>query len=455
MTSFGGRPGALGKLAALPLARLYLWVALPAGLLFVFLNPPFGGVPDELHHYHRALALAQGELGVEASAPADYVNLLLNVSAGARKSRWAGLDEEGVRRALTVRPGPEQEAFTCRIGNAYPLGFVPQALALKLGLAVRAPPLVAFYAARLAAFLVALVLVRAAIRVAPFGKLVFALTALMPMTLQQMASLSYDALHISALFLLTAWLLALAQRSACLTGGQRAGALALAVLGSVLKPGYALVSLQAFLVPRRLFRTSGAYWGFTLGSVAACCAALALGASLFHVSFPGQAEAEAAQLAFVREHPLAFLAAVLRTTYDSAQVLWEGFVFRAGQNLETFSPLAYLLTAAALVLLLRSHEERVPLARWQRLVLLATVVAQGLLVFVPLYLVTTPVGRDSVVGVQARYFLVLVPPLVLSVYGSGFRFRSEWVRRNTPPAVLVLVLALLACALRAVWRLRG
>lgn len=450
MTFAPGATGLRARLARLPLERLYLWLALPAGLLFVFLNAPFVGVPDELHHYLRALALAQGELGPRAEAPSDYVNLLVNVRAEDENERWGGLDREGAWRALTVRPGPESAAFTCRIGYSYPFAFLPQALVLRLGLLARAPPLVAFYAARLATFLLALWLVHAAIRRAPCGKLAFALVALLPEAFQQMGSVSYDALHIGGLLLFTAHVLALAQSERLATGRELGLATLFSLGGTLLKPGYTAMALLVLLVPPRGFRTRRAHWGFVLGTLALNGAALALGLVWFGGGVPAGGEQRAQQMELVTGQPLVFLGVVVRTLYFNLQNLWEGFVFRSAQSTSTLSPLAYLLVALACVVLLRSQAETIRLTAGQRLILLGTVLLQTVLVLVSLFLLT-PVGRELVLGVQGRYFQVLFPPFVLAL--AGLRLESERVRRETNLALALFVLALLACALGPVLRL--
>lgn len=434
----------------MPLERLYLWLALPAGLLFVFLNAPFVGVPDELAHYLRALALAEGELGRRAEAPHDYVTLQESVRVEDENGRWAGLDREGAWRALTVRPGPETAAFSCRIGYAYPFGYLPQVLMLRLGMLARAPPLVAFYAARLVTFLLALLLVHAAIRAAPFGKLVFALVALLPEAFQQMGSLSYDALHIGVLFLFTAHVLALAQAPRLATGRELGLAALLSLGGTLLKPGYTSMALLALLVPRRCFRTSRGHWAFALGTLALNGLALALGLLWFGDGIPARSEQRAQQMLVVTGQPLVFLGVVVNTLYYNLQNLWEGLVFRSGQSTSTLSPLIYGLVACGGGLLLRSQAEPIRLTGTQRLVLLGTVLLQTLLIVVPLFLLTQ-VGRELVLGVQGRYFQVLVPPLVLGL--TGLRLESEWVRRERNLALVVFVLALLACALVPVLRL--
>jgi hypothetical protein len=444
------------RLRRAPLARLYLWLVVPFGLFFVFFNPPFGGVPDELTHYFKALALAQGQVlpGPEASAPKNYVYLRLAlVPIAEEEGRWPPVDGANVRANLTTRASAESAPVPSRVGFAYPFGYVPQAVGLWLGLRTHAPPLVAFYLARLLTFAAAVALVHAAIRTAPFGKLVFVLVGLLPITVQQLASLSYDALHLGAVLLFTAYVLALSQDPRPISGRERATVLLGSLCGSLLKPGFTLIALLVFVLPRERFRSRRAYWTFTLGTLFVGVLALVIGKLVFNEAATGTNVDPAAQLRHVVTHPLAFLGAVVRTVYLSSRIHAEGLVFLPGRMTDSLPPLFYIVTWVSLILLVRSVEDVVRLTRGQRLVLLGTGVAQALLVFLSLYLVSTAVGKAGVGGVQSRYMLGLMPLFVLPFSGASFRFRSDWIRRNPNVALLAGGMVLAVYVGWSVWKL--
>ena len=446
------------KLRTTPLARLYLWLVLPFGLFFVFVNPPFGGVPDELSHYFKALALAQGQIlpGGRVSAPTNYVYLRQSLAEMKLEGgRWPPFDGAKVRENLTMPASAEPSPIPSTVGFAYPFAYLPQALGLRLGMWSGAPPLVAFYLARLLTFAAAVALIHAAIRTAPFGKSVFLLVGMLPMCVQQIASLSYDALHFGALLWFTAYVLALARLERPLTAGERAGVLLGSLAGSLFKPGYVLIALLVFLLPRERFRSRRSYWTFTLGTLLVGVVALVLGKLLFDEGLTGPSIDPAAQLRYVLGNPLAFLAAAAKALYLGSRLYAEGLMFVPGRMPENsgISPLFYVLAWVAFALLLRNQEEPVRLTRAQRLVLLVTALAQTLLVFLSLYLVSTAVGKEIVLGVQSRYFIGLVPLYVLAFQGSGFRFQSDWIRRNPNMALLLFLLGTFAYVLWSVWKL--
>ncbi|HEX6886054.1 MAG TPA: DUF2142 domain-containing protein [Planctomycetota bacterium] len=451
--------------------RLFLWIAVPFGLLFALFNPPFRGVPDEVTHYLKALALARGELSATGTAPSNYVELaeVLEEDWAAVRLReeWIdpggspaeipplslldrpkrGIDREGLRASLTQGPSAEQTEFTLRLGHAYPFGYVPQTLGLWLGLTLRAPPLIAFWMGRLATLAVAVAALYLAIRVAPFGKRLFLLLGLLPGTLRQMASYSYDALHIAGLFLFVAYALALSQRPGPLKRGELARLFALSLTGSITKPGYALMPLLVLLLPRRAFRSTRVHACFAGATIGAGLLLMALAPWILDAASVGASKADpAAQAAHVLAHPLAFLEAIGEACMERGPKYLEGLVLLVPGRSSSLSAWLFPLVLVGLVILLRSQDDVVRLARFQRVVLVGTSVAQALLVFLSLYIMWTPLGHGQVLGIQGRYFLALVPPVVLGFQGSGFTLRSEWIRAHPRAALLTFVLGVLGYA---------
>ena len=100
-------------------------------------------------------------------------------------------------------PGPPGTVrIDSRVANYGPIGYLPQAAGIAVGRLFGAPPLICFYLARLANLLVAVTLLFFAIRLAPFGKQLFVLMALLPVTMMELASVSSDALTIAGAIVL-------------------------------------------------------------------------------------------------------------------------------------------------------------------------------------------------------------------------------------------------------------
>ncbi|PIX91249.1 MAG: hypothetical protein COZ27_03800, partial [Candidatus Moranbacteria bacterium CG_4_10_14_3_um_filter_41_65] len=124
------------SLKTVKIEKIYLWLAIPIGLIFLFLMPPFQ-VPDEGAHYFKALNLAQGQImcGGQVSAPANYVSLpsdtMLVKIKGENQKKISG---SKIKEALTKSASEEIVFVPSSICGASPVGYITQSLGLKIGL---------------------------------------------------------------------------------------------------------------------------------------------------------------------------------------------------------------------------------------------------------------------------------------------------------------------------------
>ncbi len=432
------------RLKSLNLETVYLYPALVFGLIMLFLNPPFQ-VPDEPAHYFKSLAIASGQIrcsGEPGIVPENYVSL----PDDTKLVKIKGEDDKKVSgsklfEALTVPASSVGVSVPTAICGAHPAGHLLQAIGLKLGLMTNAPPLVSFYLGRLLVFLAAVTGIYFAIRIAPFGKIIFVMIGLLPSVVQQLSSVSYDALHISFILLFTAYILKLASDPDRLTVKQGWTLLGLSLLALNVKSGYLLLSFLVLLLKKSKFQGNKKYWMYATGFITANILFFLLLRFVFSEpgAFPKGIDPNAQAMGVLKD-PLHFLYAVFHSLYKGFFFYFETFFLKPGWLKTALPDLWYIFMAVGMVLILRSKEETVLLDSRQRLVLLGTFLAQFILVFLSLYLVWTQVGNDRVSGVQGRYLLAIAPLIIFSIYKSKFRFKSEWIRNNIPAALFIFLL---------------
>jgi hypothetical protein len=168
------------------LEYVFLVIALAWGVAQVFLVPPLQ-VPDEGDHWFRAWALTDGQLTADrdgmVTLPASFArtaDLYTRLVADGvppvsleGQAGFAGYED------LFNSPGPSGTVrVASRVLSYGPVGYLPQAVGVGLGRLVGAPPLTCFYLARLGNLFAAAALLFFAIRLAPFGKHLFACDAL-------------------------------------------------------------------------------------------------------------------------------------------------------------------------------------------------------------------------------------------------------------------------------------
>ena len=438
--------GALLALENLPLELVFLAIALTWGVLQVFIVPPFQ-VPDEGDHWFRAWALTDGQLTADKQGmvtlpasftrPADLYTRL--VAAGVLPVSLVGQAGFAGYEDLFNGTGPSGTVkVPSRVASYGPLGYLPQALGVALGRLLGAPPLTCFYLARLGNLLAAVALLFLAIRIAPFGKPLFLLLALLPMTMFELASVSCDALTIAGAMLFTA----LALRASARPTLRRTDIALLVSVAAVLlniKPGYwALVLLVLLIRPAQL----GGRLRFVL-FVAGSILVVAL-IFLFVVLLTSTdariqgGGGPQAQLLFIARQPLDFLG-IVWSNLQANLVKWPlESIGVLGWFTIALPPLSYLLVLVGGFGALLQWREDVRLRARERALLAVVGAAVFGTMVVALYAFLEPTGSGQV-QVQGRYLAPVLLLLLLSVY--GIRFAPRPLGRFATVGVVLVVAA--------------
>lgn len=437
--------------------NLYLALALSFGLFMVFFNPPFAGVPDESAHFLRATSIANGNIICKSGDTLDVASA--NLAEELKPVKISGNNNEKIslgkiKKALFEKDDRNQVPFNGVICGANPLGYFPQVIGISIANVFDLPVLWGFYMGRLLNMLTAVLIGFFAIKLLPFGKIVFLLVALLPMTMQQFASFSYDSMHISAMFLLVSYLLNLASKKEKISQKEMLLLAFSAILAANVKWGFFPIMLLLFVLPTNKFGSWKQYWTYILMTMIASFGA-------FFVSQAGSVSSEsiingvypAEQLISVLKNPFAFLNSVFLTLYDRASFFFESFLYKPGWLNVSLSPLLYVFMLLGMIVLIRSEDEEVWLNKKQRTVLGMTFLASLLFVFLSLYVFWSKVGGEKIQGVQGRYFLGFFPLLIMAFYKSKFDFRFSFIRKNTTVAVFSFVGVVFLFAAISLWNI--
>lgn len=489
--------------------NIYLVLALTCGLVMAVINPPFAGVPDEHAHYWKSWAIALGQItcGSGNQLPKSAFDLPGNFPPAVKIRGGATRYVFGATAAKLFENDQDALAVGVKAACAAPpMGFLPQVIGLRVGRWLRLSALGDLFLARICNLLVSVLLVYLAIRIIPFGKIVLLVVGLLPMTLQQFSSLSYDALHISACLLFIAYVVKLScDPRALLRRGEMAVLLALGLFGLNVKLGYVGLSFLVFMLPESKFPTSTRYWLFSTGYVgvnvlfffaayqvfsvndftglvvierlgyiglATLLALFAaskietlkrhwrLSTGLFLVGalttyavylrysvadFGGSGPAgvdSSRQLIQVTHAPLQFLNLVLEAVYNRFTFYLETFLYKPGWLFRSLHPAWYVFLLAGIAIILRNENESVDLTKKQRLICLSVFVINFFVVFLAQYIGWSNVGAQVIEGVQGRYLLCLAPLLIFFFYKSDFTFRLEYLGKHMRAFLFMFYLAL-------------
>lgn len=399
---------------------LYFVLALLAMTPLVWLTPPFQ-VPDEPQHFFRAYELSEFEfLGVvEAGAagavlPSSLADLTVHFLGTTSIHSERKVNNVLLRNTLTQLSNtlePEHREFLAFTGAAFysPLPYIPQALAIAAGRAAGFSPLGLLYVSRLTNGLVAILLMTVAIRLMPVGRMVMLVLGLLPMTLYEFASASPDAAVISTAFLFTA----IATRSLFhrrWNGKTVTFACLLGVVFCSLKPVYSPLMLTGLSAALRRGSTKHILLVHLLIVI------IVLGVTVFWLHYassslllPKAGTSLSQQLNNVFENPGHFIISVAVTILWRANFLFESYIGYMGWLTIKLPLIMYIMPVGSVVacMFLSSSNEYYDINIIDFAWLCTLLISCSLLVFFALYLYWTPVGNNTVEGVQGRYFLPL------------------------------------------------
>lgn len=424
--------------------NLYLVLALTFGLIMAVFNPPFEGVPDEHAHYWKAWAVAEGAFlcHPDNQIPKSAIELPGRTLKVAVPGDDKKIVINGLRLKLFEKETGEMSVGGAAICGATPFGYLPQALGLRIGSMFHLSALGDFYLARILNLIVSVFFVYLAIKITPFGKIIFLIIGLLPMTIQQFASLGYDALHIGFVFLFIAYAIKLAyEKDKQLSVREVVILSAIALFGFNVKVGYATLSFLVFLLPMSKFKNKKQYWLFTVGFVFVNMLVFwgvnryfSSGAEVVQSDSPINASK---QIAYVVSNPLNFVYILFNQVYNNFNFYMETFLFKSGWLKKSVPNLWYVFMLVGMVLFAKNEKEKVELTGRQRLIFLLVFLMNFTLAFLGLYLVWTKVGADKISGVQGRYLLGIFPLLILFFYKAKFSLEFEFIKKHMHKLLIV------------------
>ena len=434
----------------------FLLLALPFGLLYAAVFPPFS-IADEPAHFLRAYTIATGTLmperraeGAGAVLPASLPRLIFDLAGDLPLNYVRKIDPRATFAAF-ARPLAPAETVWVDFRNsaaASPLPYLPAAVGIGLGRLVSAPPLAMFYLARLANLCAGCALLWAALRLAPTRRLLGAAIALLPMTVGLLAAVSADVVLIGLAFLWTALV-----ARACLQEERPPGeAIQLTVVAAALcltkLPYVALVALAALIPARRFGAQRWRFLSVLLGASAA-----ATGFSLWgwrRIDLPireGAGVDTVRQLQDLLTEPLWFAQVLIRDSIGKAMRYGVQFLGSDLGWLDAEVPLFAICACLALIVWLALADVSpagLPTTR-QRIVLGLVLIAAWALVAASQYVIYTPYRHPEVEGIQGRYLLPLAPAAALLLQSR--RVAGRFQPQRFTLAIVALQASILVAAL--------
>lgn len=320
-----------------------------------------------------------------------------------------------------------------------PFLYLPQAFAVGLlGRLFDSPVLMIIYSCRMLYLLGYIFLTFIGIRLIPYGKWIITVLALAPMAMYQAATITPDAYTNGACFLFIAWVLKLefqenpiGWKQLWITIGITALLLSVKVNGAFLLPLFLLLIWKGFVSKKMLTILVGAVSFLFIGLVVGWNL---IAYSKYYINTPGFGAL--GQLAYIIRNPFGFGGTFIHDIFIHGITYLRDWIAIYGYDAGRVPPLTYLLFGIILLIAwMFSHPEK-PLIPKQRALLILTGIAGCLFTILALYVTFTRIGSQSIAGVQGRYFIPIMPALLL-----GLTPGREIVSRNVTRAARYIVVA--------------
>lgn len=399
-------------------------VVFALGLLFCFASAPLQA-PDENKHYLRAVSISMGRFNYryDERYPAD-VDLLVETFPPAMNEKVKFQQGPLASSAMAAYKQALQQGTKARQPAKAPimfmlLPFLHQGLFMAVARLLGFSALGLLYAGRIANLLLYAAICYLAFRNAGRWRGLFIAFALLPLSLFMAASCSYDGLMLALCFLLASYLC----KAQFTQKDLMVFCAALAVV-SYIKPNNLLLAALLLFIPKERWK---AKWKMAPAVVVAVVVGAlawkgleALDSSVLKTGWPslprgsGDASDPAAQLAFVLQNPLRFIAVAWQSFYEA-----DGFLFDLGRLgwMDLVLPLVGGLSLLSLCFAtVMSSGRPQPALRKQAVPgLCGLALAYGGTVLAAMYVLDTDLFSIRITGQQPRYFL----PAFLLLFMAG------------------------------------
>lgn len=454
-----------------PLEYIFLGLFILFGGVFIAVIPP-GWNTDEFDHSYRAFQLSRGNLFSEkVTAP----NGLKAYGGNVPTSLIQLYDKTGVRAPGAVTDKTvkvdglyeyKPEVLTLKDDGARtPINFSGAALYSPVAYAVYIP---AFWIghvlslpwfhiviiARIFGLLVTAAALFFAIRLIPVGKWVIFVLGLLPVVVIQASSLGADAPQIAVAFLFIALILRQFYLKRSPYVWEYGIFALLGVTLGLIKIVYVplILLVPGLLLLKKRNRSLRHYVLMAAVVLLGIVPALVWTQAISYIDINSNPQADfQLQKLYVLQEPLLYIKTLYYTFFTNEQAPLKDLF---GAAIWTSAPLpalyAYIASTAVICsLFVKSSREKVVriLDRSEkiwRLIVIALFVLIGVLIATALYVYSTTLHQSSIISVQSRYFIPILPLLLLPLYGNIVKSQRILKGAIVCMSVVVLVGSVLA-----------
>lgn len=397
--------------------------------IFQLFSVPIFSTPDEPNHFYRAYQISTGDFisqpnpdgiseGIDGAG--GYLPEALTFGDDFSLPLTQLYDLEGMSE---YKIEPESETFI-EFGNTAlyaPATYLPQVIGIKLSGVFTDHVLFQAYAARIFNWLVTGFLIYFSIKFLPIGKNLAFLISMLPMNLQSFNSMSPDAFTFAVAMGLVAFVLYIKYKTNSILNLRQYILMYLIVfILCQCKIVYAPLCLILFLIPKKRFGSTKKYFFNIIGIAAigliTCLTWLSVSSAFLTEFNPGVNSSM--QTSYILNSPLAFIETILKTFDASGDTYIRMAMGEQLGWLNITTSFTLLLIFGIIILIfffLDNDIATVNFTRMTRVTLFCVSAVIILATFASLYIQWTSYHAETISGIQGRYFLPLLLPMLLAL----------------------------------------
>jgi uncharacterized membrane protein len=414
---------------------LFILVALLFGVLFSFLNPPAQS-NDEDRHFYNAFSRSEGKMLPEKNG--DQVGYMIPKSVIQTISAYQGINFPAGDKILkktidnyseVILSPNNREFYNHPNYSINPIPYLPYMIGINIGKIINSNPMSLLWSARISGLIFYIIIIFFTIRTIPVFKGVVMLLALSPMALYQASSVTYDVMSISLAFLLFSMYVKFALVEKEVTMVELIWLVVAAFFHRFAKDGYILIPFLLLIVPRSRFKNHIIYYALLAFFVILIFLPDWTWGSMLQSANLGRGRAlqtdylfdASKNLSYQLSHPFEMVGHLFLNILSQGKEWLFGTFARFGYAY--IMPSHFVITLHILVLLtvaLFDSKKEIEISNKVKYITFIIGITSLLLIIGGFFIVGSPVGSSIVFGLQGRYFLPIVPLLLLVIYNTKY-----------------------------------
>lgn len=439
----------------------FIVLASTFGVAIAFLLPPMQ-VPDEPVHLARAYHLARGHI-MYASIAEDvplsiekYLQQVESVEISSNSSKKVNLDKFFKANTMPLHKKVTGKLSDAEKTKAYLIGaYVPQAVGIFLADLIHLSPYYVLQMGRIFNLLTYILIGSIALQKIPIKKELLMIIMLLPMSLQQAASLSPDALLNTCSFLLIAYILKLKDRTQSTSYKELIGISLCGIVIISIKMPYVILMLLLVSVPSRAFCIKGDTnpWLHKIGALVGTMGVPLLFYKLCNLWLVGTQPTSSVEIATSEPSIGATIVKILSNLGEFIRIVWDTLIARGEFYIESMigwfgwldAPLpkiAIMITIAIVIIisLLPESEDRGILKQLDRVLFMIFFLGlSGILWVVSIHWYDIPYEEIQFLeGTQGRYFIAFILLLGLCISRIAPKLEIEHKYKHLASSIVSL-----------------